>query len=380
MDADTATTLVVQKTPVVYPDAARKSGVQGKVVLRVVTNYSGDVEEVTVISGDPALAQPAAAAVKQWKYKPYLVDGTPAEMETQVSLNFQLKTPSPPGTPPLGIFRDGGYSNDYFGFSYPLSREWLRETDMIRSKTAAEENPHGTYVLLAAIHLPQDSDPSRADTSLIIKAAYRPSAPPQDCADYLQAVAASLRSQKEGESRGDVTQFTVAGHDFYRGNFEYSHGVNHGAVLCTSIKDYMLRWHIVGRSKEEVEVAVSTLQAITPTPPMTTPQPPTAVADGAHVPDQVRISSGVSTGLLVRKVTPEYPPNAKYAHIQGTVVLQAVINKTGDVVDLEIVSGPMELVLSAVNAVRKWKYRPYLLKGNPIAVQTQIVVNYTLQR
>jgi len=85
------------------------------------------------------------------------------------------------------------------------------------------------------------------------------------------------------------------------------------------------------------------------------------------------------TGLLIKKVQPVYPPEAKYAHIQGTVVLQAVISKTGDVVDLEVVSGPIELVVSAVNAVRKWKYRPYLLMGKPVAVSTQIVVNYVLQ-
>jgi protein TonB len=60
------------------------------------------------------------------------------------------------------------------------------------------------------------------------------------------------------------------------------------------------------------------------------------------------------------------------------VRLRAVINKTGDVVDLEVMSGPIELVVSAVNAVRKWKYRPYLLMGEPVAVQTEIVVNYAL--
>ena len=87
----------------------------------------------------------------------------------------------------------------------------------------------------------------------------------------------------------------------------------------------------------------------------------------------------MSTGLLIKKVTPDYPPEAKYAHIQGSVVVRATINRTGDVADLEVISGPIELVVSAVNAVRKWKYRPYLLNGNPVAVETQIVVNYALQ-
>ena len=86
----------------------------------------------------------------------------------------------------------------------------------------------------------------------------------------------------------------------------------------------------------------------------------------------------MSTGLLIKKVAPDYPPEAKHAHIQGSVVLRAVINKSGDIAELEIISGPIELVVSAVSAVRKWKYRPYLLNGEPVAVQTTIVVKYVL--
>jgi TonB family protein len=83
--------------------------------------------------------------------------------------------------------------------------------------------------------------------------------------------------------------------------------------------------------------------------------------------------------MLIKKVQPIYPQEARYAHIQGTVRLMAVINKTGDVVDLEAIDGPIELVVSAVNAVRKWKYRPYLMNGAPVDVYTEVVVNYILQ-
>jgi TonB family protein len=131
VDADTASALVVQKAPIKYPDAARNAGIQGTVVLKVVVGSSGDVQEVTVVSGDPALAQAAADAVKQWKYKPYLAEGLSAEVETQVSINFQIKAPSQPAAPPLGRFRDDAYSNDYFGIFYPLSRDWVRETDVM---------------------------------------------------------------------------------------------------------------------------------------------------------------------------------------------------------------------------------------------------------
>ena len=83
---------------------------------------------------------------------------------------------------------------------------------------------------------------------------------------------------------------------------------------------------------------------------------------------------------MIKKVVPIYPEEARRAYIQGTVVLQAEIDKAGDITDLELLNGPIELAGSAVAAVRQWKYRPYLLLGQPVAVRTQIVVNYQLQR
>jgi protein TonB len=93
----------------------------------------------------------------------------------------------------------------------------------------------------------------------------------------------------------------------------------------------------------------------------------------------VKVASGVSGGLLIKKVNPIYPVDARTAHIQGTVLLQAEISKTGDIVDLELLDGPIELAGSAVAAVRQWKYKPYLLAGEPVAVETQIKVNYELR-
>ena len=58
--------------------------------------------------------------------------------------------------------------------------------------------------------------------------------------------------------------------------------------------------------------------------------------------------------------------------------MNAIISKSGDIVDLEVLDGPIELVVSAVNAVRQWKYQPYVLNGEPVEVTTQITVHYTL--
>lgn len=95
-------------------------------------------------------------------------------------------------------------------------------------------------------------------------------------------------------------------------------------------------------------------------------------------PQRVRVSQGVSEGLLVTKVTPPYPPMAKMARVQGSVVLQAVISKRGNIENLRVVSGHPMLVQSALDAVKQWRYRPYLLNGEPVEVETQITVNFSL--
>jgi TonB family protein len=97
-------------------------------------------------------------------------------------------------------------------------------------------------------------------------------------------------------------------------------------------------------------------------------------------PQRVRISQGVSQGLLIRKVNPAYPEEARRAGIQGTVVLQAEITTEGRIANLQVISGPKELVPAAIGAVQQWRYRPYLFRGNPVAVETTVQVNFTLSR
>jgi peptidyl-prolyl cis-trans isomerase A (cyclophilin A) len=97
-------------------------------------------------------------------------------------------------------------------------------------------------------------------------------------------------------------------------------------------------------------------------------------------PNVVNISAGVAVGLLVSKVPPVYPIDAKRAGVQGTVVLQATIGTDGSVKDLRVVSGPEMLQQAAVDAVKQWRYRPYLLNGQPVEVRTTINIIFTLAR
>jgi protein TonB len=91
----------------------------------------------------------------------------------------------------------------------------------------------------------------------------------------------------------------------------------------------------------------------------------------------VRISH-MSEGDLVRKILPTYPPLARTARIEGQVVLQAVISKQGAIENLKVLGGHPMLVPAAIEAVRQWRYRPYILNSEPVEVETQITVNFSL--
>lgn len=95
-------------------------------------------------------------------------------------------------------------------------------------------------------------------------------------------------------------------------------------------------------------------------------------------PQRVRVSLGVSQGLLIKKVQPAYPPLARQARIQGTVLLQAEISKDGAIENLRLISGHPMLAPAAIEAVKQWRYKPYMLNGEPVAVETQVQVNFTL--
>ncbi|MFZ0138032.1 MAG: energy transducer TonB [Candidatus Sulfotelmatobacter sp.] len=207
---------IITKVPPIYPPLARQARIQGTVVLRVRINKTGDVENLQLVSGHPMLAPAAIEAVKQWKYKPYLLNGDAVEVATTVTVNFTLSGKSP-------------------------------------AEGAVSDAP--------------------------------------------------------------------------------------GAVTSSNPEN----------------------------------APPPAV------PQRIRVSQGVMQGLLVSKVQPEYPPDAKDQRVQGAVVLKVSIDKEGNVANVQLVNGHPLLAPAAIEAVKQWKYKPFLLDGVPLEVETQVTVNFTLE-
>ena len=102
---------------------------------------------------------------------------------------------------------------------------------------------------------------------------------------------------------------------------------------------------------------------------------------GAPLPTgPVRISGGLSEGNILSKVPPVYPVVAKAARVQGTVILRAIINETGSIDTLSLISGPPMLVKAAMDAVEQWKWNPYMLNGKPTKVDTTVTVNFNLSQ
>ena len=211
--------LTTQVAPT-YPPLARQARIEGKVVLHIQVGKTGDVANIQLVSGHPMLAPAAIDAVRKWKYRPYLLNAEPVEVDTEVTVAFAL-----------------------------------------------------------------DDDPI-------------PDTPPSD---------------------------------------------------NSSTKD---------------------AQTATGTPSEPHPLIP--------VPTRVRVSQGVQQGLLIRKVAPIYPAAAREAHIQGLVTLKVEIDTEGNVANLWLISGHPDLAPAAMDAVKQWKYRPYLLNRKPVDVETQVQVNFTL--
>jgi TonB family protein len=272
-----------------------------------------------------------------------------------------------------------------FGLAYPLSQDWVQATQLMRSHLENTKSAPGADVLLAAVYVPK-STISTTNPFFTLLALRQPST---DCKRYLEASIAHSQGEKSIRIEGGIVPFSAAGRDYYRIAIHDVAGPHHREIICTTATNHLLLWNAGASNSKGLDAILETLNVITPLPaPPSSSEQTAKAADDASESSQmavakatrVRATSGMVSGLLIKKVNPIYPEEARHAYIQGTVIFKAEISKTGDITELELLDGPIELAGSAVNAVRQWKYRPYLLNGEPVTVVTQIQVNYALGR
>jgi TonB family protein len=155
-----------------------------------------------------------------------------------------------------------------------------------------------------------------------------------------------------------------------------------GRYLAKKIDIFSGKRQILSATVEAATAISPSDSALTPAAEVKVVKYP-KVTDGAttRIVPRVNVPAGASVGMILSKVPPVYPVDAKQAHVTGTVVLQALIGRDGSLQDLRVVQAPAaSLAASALLAVSQWKYRPYMLNGNPVEVNTTINVIFTLGR
>lgn len=316
--------LLIRRVAPVYPPLARQARIQGTVMLKIVINKDGDVRDVQLISGHPMLAPAAIEAVKQWKYQPYTKDGEVVEVSTVVRVNFNLA-----GEPPTGGVVGGTWGETTGGVISTDLR--VPEAEMQKFRIHTVDPVYPPMAIQARVEGIVSLD-VRVTATGDIEAIRLVSGHPMLASSAIQAV-----------KRWKYQPYVVNGN---------------AVEVATMVRlNFQLAANDAGGMARELSPAQ--LRKLNP--------------------ELIRVSPGVIQGLLVRKVNPEYPPDARDHHIQGTVVLQARIDKEGNVADVELISGHPLLAPAAIEAVKQRGYRPYLLNGQAVEVETQVQVNFTLQ-
>ena len=124
-----------------------------------------------------------------------------------------------------------------------------------------------------------------------------------------------------------------------------------------------------------IRVALFTMALLIPAAAQA--QEPVATVAAAPM-NRIRLASGVLNRNALHKVPPIYPDGARLGHIQGTVALHILLDQNGKIEELQPVSGPRELQEAALDAVRQWTYKPYILNGNPVPVESLVMINFNL--
>lgn len=330
---------ILKRVPPVYPPLARAARIQGTVMLKVIIDRAGNVLNTQLVSGHPMLAPAAVEAVKQWKYVPFELNGETVEIETDVQVNFKLANDPAKGT--VGD-APGGVIGGVFG-------------GVIAGSRAALGVERVSEAVLRPLRL-QKVDPIYPEVAV------------------QQRIQGSVILELQIDPSGNVENvWLISGHP----------------TLAPAAIEAVKQWKYIAYMKDGKAIAVASVVrlqfslrenggaggVIEPEALQDESAPPRI-----GVPRRIRVSSGVSQGLVQKKVAPEYPPEAREGHIEGVVLLRTVIDKEGNVSSVELISGHPALAPAAIEAVRQWKYRPYLLNGEAIEVETQIQVSFVLTR
>jgi TonB family protein len=317
---------LLHRSPVSYPEAARKKGVQGTVMVEATIDGSGNVADARVLSGPDELRKAALQSVLQWHFQ----SGAAGTTRT-VSIGFQL---------PAGPAQGQPQNNP----DALRAEQRLAQAEQMRQRSADELS----RTLSTTVRTPEGAS---ADTQVAR-------------AQALARLQEALRAYTAG-GRTLKSIVVVGLSDQMRSDLLARLPLREGATLPD---DWRAKMGAAVREFDE-HLTVNTSSSdgdvtLTIIAPNASPEGTAGV-----------IANGPK---LVHQVAPVYPPTAKAARISGVVKFNAIITTEGTIKNLEVISGHPLLVPAAIEAVKQWVYEPTLLNGNPVEVSTQISLNFTL--
>lgn len=315
------------RTSCEIPDLARRLRAQGEVGLSLVVKADGSVRDVQIVQ--PAgygMDERVTECIRKWRFKPSAKDGSPVDVAFRFAYNFGL-TPQPRvwGAGPLTFALDTGATPPVLksGTMPTGEREPGNETALFEFTVGPTGEVTGVQ--------PIEGKASKS-LSLLTK---------------------SLASWKFTPGSNGASAIAVT-----------------GKVVFIKGEDYY-RYQVSKAFRDSGSVHPAEVQQ-----PGVQSGPKSIVT--IKVPIRIDLDPAEATKQLIDHVPPEYPAEAKSAHVQGTVSLLVTISKDGNVTNVKEISGPQDLVSAAVAAVKQWRYHPILFRGEPQEASTVVDIPFRL--
>lgn len=270
-------------------------------------------------------------------------------------------------TPDQGVVTNNIYTNQFFGITWELPKDWLVD---------APNKPNGRALTLLQVH-----PGGKQSSDLVALTA-------QDFTDvwnfssqYMDALRPLM--EKEGwQSLNNNGYYTLGGgipahrEDYKKGDPPRRFAV----VLAGPFHGYELKVLIHSDSNERIQDLIKAvlLMKVQPDWKSLDANAPSPADAHSEVTKRVRVSSQVLQTLANKKVPPVYPSDARHNHVQGSVVMLVHVGQNGELEDIYVQEGNPVLAKAAVAAVSQWTYKPYQLNGSPAKLESMVIVNFQL--
>ncbi len=263
----------------------------------------------------------------------------------EVTVSGYLQSAAVNPLPDLGVVHDNTYSNQSLGISWNVPPEWSIDS----GKPLVEENRQTLVRVL----------PNGKESNELVELDYVSDGDSDRIVSALESKGWETVEQKRS---------VILGGGIVSARLDFKTTESPEEYLVTFLCErrgerlmFLITASNAGRANELVNV----VRQMRVQPDWGTPEEPMSPVVPGSIPRRVRISESVSVGLVLKKVPPKYPEDAREAHIQGSVLMLAHISTEGAIKNIYVLSGEPVLAKAALAAVSQWTYRPYLLRGRP---------------